>query len=91
MYDRDAVRRQLCGKEFQSQIHDARASHKQLWQASWQRDGRRLLLGEDGSASRCAPHCPPLGSAILGVYAQDSSGETDSLRVTVSQEQPVLA
>ena len=50
-----------------------------------------LLLGECGSAGRCAPHRQPLGSAVLGVYAKDSGGETYSLRVTVSQEQPVLA
>jgi hypothetical protein len=91
MYDWDAVRRQLCGKEFQSQVHDARASHKQLWQAGWQRDGQRLRLGEYGSAWRCVPHRQPLGRAVLGVYAKHSGGETDSLRVTISQEQPVLA
>ena len=91
MHDRDAMRRQLCGKKLQTQIHDARASHKQLWQAGWQRDGGRLRLGEYGSACRCARHRQPLGWAVLSVYAKDSSGETDSLRVTVSQEQPVLA
>jgi hypothetical protein len=84
MYDRDAVHRQLCSKEFQSQIHDARASPKQRWQVGWQRDGQRLLLGEYGSACRWVPHYQPLGRAVLGVYAQHSGGETDSLRVTVS-------
>jgi hypothetical protein len=91
MYDRDAMRRQLCSKEFQSQIHDTRASHKQPWQAGWERDKRILLLGEYGSACRCARHRQPLGWAVLGVYPQDSGGETDRLRVTVRQEQPVLA
>lgn len=91
MHDRDTMRRQLCGKEFQSQIHDARASPQQLWQAGWQRDGGRLLLGEYGSACRYAPHRQPLGRAALSLYAEYSSGETDSLGVTVRQEQPVLA
>ena len=91
MHNRDTMRSQMGGKQFQAQIHDARASHKQLWQAGWQRDGGRLLLVEYGSACRCAPHRQPLGRAALSMYPQDSSGETDSLRITVRQEQPVLA
>ena len=91
MHDRDAMRRQLCGKEFQAQIHDTRTNHKQLWQAGWERDKRMLLLRECGSACHCARYRQPLGWAILGVYPQDGGGETDSLRVTVRQEQPVLA
>ena len=46
----NAMRRQRCGKQLQAQIHDTRASAKQLWQAGWQRDRRILLLGENGSA-----------------------------------------
>jgi hypothetical protein len=91
MYHRNAMRRQLCGQELQAQIHDTRASSQQLWQAGWQRDRWILLLGEYGSAGRCAPHRQPLGGAALGAYAQYSGSETYRLRVTVSKEQPVLA
>jgi hypothetical protein len=91
MHDRDAMRRQLCDKEFQAQIHDTRAGRKQSWQVSRHSDGWMLLLGEYGSVWRCAPHRQPLGRAVLGVCAKDSGDEPHSLRVTVSQEQPVLA
>jgi len=91
MHDWGAMRRQLCGKELQAQINDTRASHKQLWQAGGHRDRRILLLGEYSSACCCAPYRQPLGWAVLSVYAKDSGSETYSLRVTVSQEQPVIA
>src|SRR5262245_9441259 len=91
MHNRDTMRSQMGGKQFQAQIHDARASHKQLWQAGWQRDRRILLLGEYGSTRGCAPHCRPLDSAVLWVAAKHSGSETGSLGVTVRQEQPVLA
>src|SRR5262249_47588018 len=86
MYNWDTMRSQMSGKELQAQIHDTRASHKQLWQASWPRDDRILLLGECSSAGRCALHGRPLGRAVLSVYAKHSGGETDRLRVAVSQE-----
>ena len=86
MHNRDTMRSQMSGKELQTQIHNTRTSHQQLWQASWPRDGRILLLGECRSAGRCVPHCRPLGRAVLSVYAKHSGGETDRLRVAVSQE-----
>jgi hypothetical protein len=91
MHDRDAMRRQLCGKQLQAQIHDTRAGLKQSWQVSRHSDGWMLLLGEYDSACRCAPHRQPLGRAVRCVYAKDSGGEPHSLGVTVSQEQPVFA
>jgi len=91
MHDRDAMRRQLCSKQLQAQIHDTRAGLKQAWQVSRHSDRWMRLLGEYGSVWRYAPHRQPLGRAVLCVYAKDSSGEPHSLGVTVSQEQPVLA
>ncbi len=91
MHDRDAMRRQLCGKQLQAQIHDTRAGLKQSWQVSRHSNGWRLLRGEYSSVWRSAPHRQPLARAVLGVYTKDSGGEPHSLGVTVSQEQPVLA
>ena len=91
VHDRDAMRGQLCGKDLQAQIHDTRASPEQLWQAGRYRDGRMRLLEAHSNACLRTPHRRSLHSVALGVYAKDRSGETYSLRVTVSQEQAVIA